>query len=130
MESSGVEQENGFIEALGQATEEYKGLYKGNLKFIRGSAERASAVNMVFMRARDIEKAKSVKNGKQLFTFTITAFDLENRRWDKCPGCGDPDINQQSASGHPWQGCRKCEVLLGSNGTIKAMDPLRGKGAK
>jgi len=128
MESGGVE-EQGFDSALDQAANEYLRLFKSEMAKIKSTEDRVSAVNMCFMRARDIEKAKG-NNGRRMFTFTITAFDLENRRWDKCPGCGDPDINQQSASGHPWQGCFKCEVLLGSNGTIKAMDPTKGKGAK
>lgn len=129
MESSGVEQDADFVKALGQATNEYMRLYKRDLSQIRKSEDRVSAVNMCFMRARDIEREKG-NNGRKLFVFTITAFDLENRRWDKCPGCGDPDINHESVTGKSWQGCFKCEVLLGSNGTIKAMDPTRGKGAK
>ena len=129
MESDRVEGEvSEFVKALDQATGEYRTLYKEKLKFIKNSESKSAAVNMVFMRARDIERANA-NDGKRLFTFQIAAFDPENRRWDKCPGCGDPDINKET-QGHPWQGCYKCEVLLGSNGTIKAMDPSRGRGGK
>lgn len=118
-----------FDGALDQAAKEYMRLFRSEMAKIKRTEDRVSATNMVFMRARDIEKASNA-NGRKLFSFTITAFDLEQKKWDRCPGCGDPDINQESASGHAWQGCFKCEVLLGSNGTIKAMDPTRGKGAK
>ncbi len=127
MEGSPVEAE-GFEKALRQAAGEYMQLFRNEMAKIKRTEERVSAVNMVFMRARDIERGTAGAMRK-LFTFTITAFNLDQRRWDKCPGCGDPDINKESG-GHPWQGCYKCEVLLGSNGTIKAMDPTRGKGAK
>lgn len=128
MEGSPVENE-GFEKALRQAAGEYMQLFRNEMAKIKRTEDRVSAVNMVFMRARDIERSKP-NSERRLFTFTITAFDLENRKWDRCPGCGDPDINQESVTGKSWQGCFKCEVLLGSNGTIKAMDPTRGKGAK
>jgi len=117
--------DDGFGKLLKQASGEYSQLFKRDLRFIKKSEERVSAANMCFMRARDIQK----ENGKaevNLFTFTITAYNLEQQRWDKCPGCGDPDINKESSAGKPWQGCYKCRVLLSSNGLIKAMDPNRG----
>ena len=123
MESSEVN--DGFGKVLARASDESLRLYKHDLSAIKKSEARVSAANMCFMRARDIlkeeEKAKAV-----LFTFTITAYNLEQQRWDKCPGCGDPDINQQSVTGKSWQGCYKCRVLLSSNGLIKAMDSSKG----
>lgn len=126
MESSSVV--DGFEKALDQANKEFESLYRHKMSYIKKVEDRVVAAKMIMMRARDIEKEKATTT-KRLFTFTITTFDPENRKWDKCPGCGDPDINKESG-GHPWQGCYKCEVLLGSNGTIKAMDPTRGKGGK
>lgn len=116
---------DGFVKALGTATKEYLQLYKHDLSAIRKSEDRVSAVNMCFMRARDIERENAKAEAMQ-FTFTITAYDLENQKWDRCPGCGDPDINKESSAGKPWQGCFKCRVLLGSKGLIKAMDPSKG----
>ena len=119
---------DGFGKALVAASTEYMQLFKSDLKFIRKTEDRVSACNMCFMRARDILKEEE-KSKAVLFTFTITAYNLEQQRWDKCPGCGDPDINQQSITGKAWQGCYKCRVLLSSNGLIKAMDPNRGSKA-
>ena|SRR4030042_829036 len=123
MESSSMI--DGFVKALETATKEYLQLYKHDLSAIRKSEDRVSAVNMCFMRARDIERENAKAEAMQ-FTFTITAYDLENQKWDRCPGCGDPDINKESSAGKPWQGCFKCRVLLGSKGLIKAMDPSKG----
>ncbi len=123
MESSEVV--DGFGKALEQASNEYLRLFKSDLRFIKKTDDRVSACNMCFMRARDILKEQG-KAEANLFTFTITAYNLEQQRWDKCPGCGDPDINQQSITGKAWQGCYKCRILLSSNGLIKAMDPNRG----
>lgn len=109
-----------MVNALEKANAEFKDLYTKGTKYIKATEDRVSAVKMIMMRARDIAREVG-KDSAPSFTFTITAFNLDDRRWDKCPGCGDPDINQQSASGHPWQGCYKCRVLLGSNGTIKSM---------
>lgn len=123
MESGEVS--DGFGKALEQASSEYFRLFKSDLRFIKKTEDRVSACNMCFMRARDILK----ENGKaeaNLFTFQIAAYNPEQQKWDKCPGCGDPDINQQSITGKSWQGCYKCRVLLGSLGVIKAMDSNRG----
>ena len=119
--------ETDFVKALGRATKEYMQLYRHDLAQIRKSEDRVSAVNMCFMRARDLVKEDSKVT---LFTFTVSAYDPALQKWVRCPGCGDPDINQTSSAGKPWQGCYKCSVLLGSKGIIKAMDPSRGKVVK
>ena len=80
---------DGFGKALVAASTEYMQLFKSDLKFIRKTEDRVSACNMCFMRARDILKEEE-KSKAVLFTFTITAYNLEQQRWDKCPGCGDP----------------------------------------
>ena len=109
-----------MISALAKANAEFKQLYTQDTKYIRSAEDRVAAVKMIMMRARDIVR-EADKDSAPSFTFTITAFNLENRAWDRCPSCGGIDINHEAASGHEWQGCYKCRVLLGSNGTIKAM---------
>lgn len=121
MESSNVR--NGFADNLDEAVKEYLRLYKHDLATIKVGSDRTSAVNMCFMRARDLQREKDKPD---LFVFTITAYDPENQRWERCPGCGDPDINKESVTGKMWQGCFKCRILLGSQGVIKAMDSSKG----
>lgn len=113
-----------YMQAIVQAISEYKELYTKDLKFVKNSDVRAEVMRGVASRARDIYRENMAPTKK--FTFTITVFDLEKRLWDRCPGCGDPDINKDS-NGHSWQGCYKCDILLGSNGTIKSMDHSRTK---
>lgn len=119
MEANGVK-EDGFEKALDQANAEFKQLYTEKMKYLKKTDDRVTAAKMVIMRARDIEREKSNGNGRK-FVFTITAFDPEAKLWDRCPGCGDPNINRDT-DGHKWQGCYTCDILLGSNGTIKSMD--------
>lgn len=123
MEGSSID--DGFGKLLRQASDEYSQLFKRDLRYIKKTEDRVSAANMCFMRARDIAREQD-KSEERQFTFTITTFDLENRKWDKCPGCGDPDINKESVTGKTWQGCYSCRVLLGSNGMIKSMDSSKG----
>jgi hypothetical protein len=100
-------------------------LYTKNMRYLKKTEDRVAAVKMIFMRARDIER-EGQKASQGQYTFTITAYNLGQQKWDRCPGCGDPDINKESASGKSWQGCFNCHILLGSKGIIKSMDPHRG----
>lgn len=108
-----------------QAIKEYEYIYK-RCGFVKGARAAVEMSKGIAMKARDLEREANTQMVRK-FVFTITAYNLEQKRWDRCPGCGDPDINQHSSSGHPWQGCYKCDILLGSNGTIKSMDHSRDK---
>lgn len=123
-----------FDKALEQASDEYKGIFK-KLRFIKKIGDRVSAANMSFMRARDIEreiervereKDRGNGNGYPKFAFTVTMYDPEGQTWNRCPGCGDPEINKVT-NGFDWQGCFRCHVLLDKTGIIKSMDPNRKK---
>jgi len=101
-----------FSKAMDQASGEYKQLFH-KLKFIKKTDSRVSAVNMSFMRARDIERENG--NGKTLeFVFNLSTLNQDGT-WDRCPKCGDPDINKVSANQVPYQGCYNpgCHILLG-----------------
>jgi hypothetical protein len=116
-----------YQQAIEQAVREYKGLYTKDLKFVKKADARAEVMRGVASRARDIYRENMAPTRK--FSFTISAFDVDKRLWDRCPGCGDPLINRDS-NGHAWQGCYKCDVLLGSNGVIQSMDHTKGKKPK
>jgi len=113
-----------YDKAIDQAVSEYKGLYTEKMKFVKQVSVRAELVKAVSMRARDIYREGLVPNKK--FAFTVTMYDPEKGLWARCPGCGDPEINRDS-NGHAWQGCYKCDILLGSNGVIQSMDHSKNK---
>ncbi len=119
-----------FAEAGDQATKEYKDLFH-KLRFIKKAEHRVSAVNMCFMRARDIERENNT-NEKSYpeFTFTISTYNPELQKWDRCPGCGDPEINKTAQNGNQYQGCFRCHVLLDKNGIIRSMSPKKKKEKK
>ncbi len=112
-----------FKEALDQAAEEYKGLYSGRMKYIRGTEERTSACNMVMMRARDLERELNGDDSGP-DTFNVSAYDFEENHWKYCPCCGTPEIQQKSRKGKDYLGCKKCGVLL-NPGQIKLMKKPR-----
>lgn len=116
-----------YAKAIDQAVSEYKGLYTDKMKFVKQVAVRAELVKAVSMRARDIYREAQVATKK--FSFCVLSFNLERGPWDRCPGCGDPEINKDS-NGHAWQGCYKCDILLGSNGVIQSMDHSKNKKKK
>ncbi len=116
-----------FPEALTKAVDEYKKVYK-DMKFIKKTEARTSACNMAFMRGRDIERENiKPEDGHRKFCFTISTYNPDQQKWDRCPGCGDPEINKES-NGHEWQGCYKCDILLDSSGKIRSMDHNKKKG--
>ena len=102
-----------YKEALDQAAGEYKGLYCGPMRFIKGTEERVSACNMVMMRGRDLEKELNGE-GDGPDTFNLSAYDFEENSWKYCPCCGAPEIQQKSPDGKDYLGCKKpsCRVLL------------------
>ena len=108
-----------YREALDMAAGEYKEVYQTRMKFIRGTEERVSACNMVMMRARDLEKELN-GDGNGPDTFNLSMYDFEENHWKGCPCCGSPEINQKSAAGNDYLGCKKCGVLL-NLGQIKLM---------
>jgi hypothetical protein len=98
-----------FTEALDKAGSEFKEqMHK--MRFIKKMDSRVVAVKMCFMRARDIERESNAKTSPE-FVFNLSVMN-DDGTWDKCPGCGDPDINKET-NGHPWQGCYRCHILLG-----------------
>jgi len=99
-----------FTEALDKAGTEFKDqLHK--MRFIKKMDSRVDAVKMCFMRARDIEREANAKTSPE-FVFNISTMNPDGT-WDRCPMCGDPDINKTSATGVPYQGCFNCHILLG-----------------
>lgn len=112
-----------FEKAMNQAGNEFKEQFH-RMRYIKKMDSRVVAVKMCFMRARDIDRENSKPdNSYQKFTFNISAFDFDQQIWDKCPSCGDPDINKES-NGHQWQGCYRCHILLGKF-QIKSMEPRK-----
>jgi len=99
-----------FSKAMDQATVEYKDLFH-KLRFIKRAEHRVSAVNMSFMRARDIERENNGKTSQE-YVFNLSTMNQDGT-WDRCPKCGDPDINKVSANQVPYQGCFGCHILLG-----------------
>jgi len=116
-----------YTNAIDQAVSEYKELYTKSMKFVNPVAVRAELVKAVSMRARDIYRENTAPTKK--FAFTVTVFNPERGQWERCPGCGSPDINQDK-NGHSWQGCYPCDILLGSNGVIKSMDHTKNRKPK
>jgi len=98
-----------FTEALDKAGSEFKEQLH-RLRFIKKMDSRVVAVKMCFMRAWDIERESNAKTSPE-FVFNLSTMNQDGT-WDRCPGCGDPDINKQS-NGHLWQGCYRCHILLG-----------------
>ena len=122
--------EENLSQAMDQATVEYKSLFH-KLRFIKKVSDRVSAVNMSFMRARDIERENSKPdNSFPTFTFTISTYNPELQKWDRCPGCGDDKIDKTAQNGNEWQGCYRCHVLLDKNGIIRSMNPNKKKEKK
>jgi hypothetical protein len=99
-----------FTEALDKAGSEFKEQLH-RLRFIKKMDSRVVAVKMCFMRARDIERESNMKPNPE-FVFNLSTMNQDGT-WDRCPGCGDPDINKSSQNGVPYQGCFHCHILLG-----------------
>jgi len=113
-----------FTEALDHATDEYKHLFHDKLRFIKKTEDRVSATNMCFMRGRDIERENNSKSTQE-FVFNISTMK-EDGTWDRCPKCGDPDINKIAENGIKYQGCYNCHILLGKF-QIKSMKSQKKK---
>ena len=112
-----------FTEALDKAGAEFKDQLK-KMRFIKKVDSRVDAVKMTFMRARDIERESNAKSTSE-FVFNISTMNQDGT-WDRCPKCGDPDINKVSANNVPYQGCFSCHILLGKF-QIKSMKAQTGK---
>ena len=108
-----------FNQALEQGKQEYQQLYNREMRFVKKTEDRISACNMVMMRARDIERELN-GDDKGPDTFNLSMYDFEENHWKGCPCCGSPEINQKSAAGSDYLGCKKCGVLL-NLGQIKLM---------
>jgi len=99
-----------FTEALDKAGTEFKDqMHK--MRSIKRIESRVDAVKMCFMRARDIDRESNAKSTSE-FVFNISTMK-EDGTWDRCPMCGDPDINKVSANNVLYQGCFSCHILLG-----------------
>lgn len=99
-----------FTEALDKAGSEFKEQVH-KMRFIKKMDSRVDAVKMCFMRARDIEREENGKKSSE-YIFNLSTMK-EDGTWDRCPMCGDPDINKVSANNVPYQGCFGCHILLG-----------------
>ena len=99
-----------FTEALDKAGSEFKEQMH-RMRSIKRIESRVDAVKMTFMRARDIEREENGKTSPE-YVFNLSTMK-EDGSWDRCPMCGDPDINKTSANGVPYQGCFGCHILLG-----------------
>jgi len=99
-----------FTEALDKAGSEFKEQMH-RMRSIKRIESRVDAVKMTFMRARDIDRDSNAKTSLE-FVFNISTMK-EDGTWDRCPKCGDPDINKISANNVPYQGCFSCHILLG-----------------
>jgi len=99
-----------FTEALDKAGSEFKEQMH-RMRSIKRIESRVDAVKMTFMRARDIDRENNV-NSTQEFVFNISTMK-EDGTWDRCPKCGDPDINKIAENGIKYQGCYNCHILLG-----------------
>ena len=118
-----------FTEALEKAGSEFKDqLHK--MRFIKKMESRVDAVKMCFMRARDIERENNKDDSSYpTFTFTISTYNPEQMKWNRCPGCGDDKIDKVT-NGTEWQGCFRCHILLDKNGIIRSMNPNKKKDKK
>ena len=112
-----------FTEALDKAGSEFKEQMH-RMRSIKRIESRVDAVKMTFMRARDIEREGNSKTAPE-FVFNISTMK-EDGSWDRCPKCGDPDINKVSANNVPYQGCFSCHILLGKF-QIKSMKSQKKK---
>ena len=101
-----------FTEALDKAGTEFKEQLH-RMRYIKKMDSRVDAVKMCFMRARDIERESNAKSTSE-FVFNISTMNQDGT-WDRCPSCGDPDINKTAANGVAYQGCfgPSCHILLG-----------------
>ena len=101
-----------FTKALDKAGAEFKDQLK-KMRFIKKVDSRVDAVKMTFMRARDIERESNAKSTSE-FVFNISTMNQDGT-WDRCPKCGDPDINKTAENGIKYQGCfgPSCHILLG-----------------
>jgi hypothetical protein len=99
-----------FTEALDKAGSEFKDqMHK--MRGIKKVESRVNAVKMCFMRARDIDRENSSKTNPE-YVFNISTMNQDGT-WDRCPKCGDPDINKIAENGVKYQGCYNCHILLG-----------------
>jgi len=112
-----------FTEALDKAGSEFKEQMH-RMRSIKRIESRVDAVKMTFMRARDIDRDSNAKTSLE-FVFNISTMK-EDGTWDRCPKCGDPDINKISANNVPYQGCFSCHILLGKF-QIKSMKSQKKK---
>ena len=112
-----------FTEALDKAGSEFKEQMH-RMRSIKRIESRVDAVKMTFMRARDIDRDSNAKTSLE-FVFNISTMK-EDGTWDRCPKCGDPDINKVSANNVPYQGCFSCHILLGKF-QIKSMKSQKKK---
>jgi hypothetical protein len=99
-----------FTEALDKAGSEFKEQMH-RMRSIKRIESRVDAVKMTFMRARDIEREENGKTSPE-YVFNLSTMNQDGT-WDRCPKCGDPDINKVSANNVPYQGCFSCHILLG-----------------
>ena len=99
-----------FTEALDKAGSEFKEQLH-SMRFIKKMDSRVDAVKMCFMRARDIERENNSKSNQE-YVFNLSTMNQDGT-WDRCPKCGDPDINKIAGNGVEYQGCFNCHILLG-----------------
>ena len=113
-----------FDKAIDQSSENYERVYK-KLKYVKSIEGKVELSKGIMMRARDL--FREGQQPQKMFKFNIRAYNVESGRWDACPGGIDHEINHLSTKNHEWQGCYKCDILLGSNGIIQSMDHSKGK---
>jgi len=99
-----------FTEALDKAGSEFKEQLH-RMRCIKKMESRVDAVKMCFMRARDIERESNSKTSPE-FVFNLSTMNPDGT-WDRCPCCGEPEIDKTSQNGVPYQGCFHCHILLG-----------------
>ena len=112
-----------FTEALDKAGSEFKEQMH-RMRSIKRIESRVDAVKMTFMRARDIEREENGKTSPE-YVFNLSTMNQDGT-WDRCPKCGDPDINKIAENGIKYQGCYNCHILLGKF-QIKSMKSQIGK---
>ena len=112
-----------FTEALDKAGSEFKEQMH-RMRSIKRIESRVDAVKMTFMRARDIDREENGKASPE-YVFNLSTMNQDGT-WDRCPKCGDPDINKVSANNVPYQGCFSCHILLGKF-QIKSMKSQKKK---
>lgn len=116
-------------QAQNQALEEVLFIFEDKrlVRAVPHGPDRVELVKTIMNRARDLEReAQRVDIATTHKEPDMTKYDGVNEIWRGCPFCDNTDITHVGANGRPsWQGCKKCQVFLNSDGSMGQMGGRR-----